>query len=321
MSERNPFEQHPKGPERVHGLGRELRCEEWEALLADALDGMMPAAESASFESHSHSCAACAGLLAQSREGQEWMRFLHFEPEAPADLVDRILGRTSGAVADRPLAVYGAPIPAGGPSVLPLPRRRFVWDTRLMMTAAMAFFSIALTLNLAGVQLTHLKLSDLTPASIESNLTRQFYGAKSQLVRYYDNLRFVYEVESKMRELRGDDNAQPAAQPQNGQPQQKTPAPQATPASGGSSGNSRKNGGKLEPLPAVPGPNVIFGPKMLARANSQAPNSSDAQSCDSLPANDAQASCPHADEVSNKEQEEVYTLVASLRNQAERGLV
>jgi hypothetical protein len=316
MSERNPFEQHPKGPERTQGPGRELRCEEWEALLADALDGMMPAAENASFESHSHTCAACAGLLAESREGQEWMRFLHFEPEPPADMVERILGRTSGAVADRPLAVYGAPIAAGGSSVLPLPRRRFVWDTRLMMTAAMAFFSIALTLNLAGVQLTHLKLADLTPASIESNLTRQFYGTKGQLVRYYDNLRFVYEVESKMRELRRDDDTQrPAAQPE-----QKTPAPQGTPTSGGSSGNSRKNGGKLE-APAVPQPNVIFGPKTFARSESPNADSSNLESCDSLPGPEAQASCARADEVSKKKQEEVYTLVASLRNQAERGLV
>jgi hypothetical protein len=320
MSERNPFEQHPKGPEREPRTGRELRCEEWEALLADALDGMMPTAESASFESHSHDCAACAGLLAQSRQGQEWMRFLHFEPEAPADLMERILGRTSGAVAERPLAVYGAPIPAG-PNVMPLPRRRFVWDTRLMMTAAMAFFSIALTLNLAGVQLTHLKLSDLTPASIESNLTRQFYGAKSQVVRYYDSLRFVYEVESKMRELRRDEETQPASS----QPEKKTPTPQSPAPSGGSSGsspaNGRKNGGRLEPAPAVPPPDVIFGPKMLARANSPESDSAKGESRETLTAVENQGRCQRGGEASNKEQEEVYTLIVSLRDQAERGLV
>ena len=99
MSERNQFEQHPKGPERAHGAGRELRCEEWEALLADALDGVMPAGDSASFEAHSHDCATCAGLLAQSRQGQEWLQFLHAEPDMPGDLMERILGRTSGAVA------------------------------------------------------------------------------------------------------------------------------------------------------------------------------------------------------------------------------
>ncbi len=131
-----------------------------------------------------------------------------------------------------------------------------------MMTAAMAFFSIALTLNLAGVRLTDLRLADLTPASLENNLTRQFYGAKSQMVRYYDNLRFVYEVESKMRELRRDEDTQrPATTQPSAQPKQETPAPQGTQPTGGSPGNRHKNGGKLESAPGVPQPDVIFGQK------------------------------------------------------------
>lgn len=305
MSERNPFEQHPKGPERAQRAGRELRCEEWEALLADALDGVMPAADSTSFEAHSHSCAACSGLLAQSRQGQEWMQFLHHEPEMPADLMERILARTSGAVADRPLAVYGAPIAAGA-NVLAMPRRRFVFDTRLMMTAAMAFFSIALTLNLAGVRLTDFRLADLTPANLENNLTRGFYGAKTQVVRYYDNLRFVYEVESKMRELRRDEDTQRPA-PAQTQPQQTTP--RSSQPAGATPSNGHKNGGKLEPSPAVPQPDVILGPKMLARETIHDP------------ASQTQSLCPAADEVNQTKKTEVTPLVVLLQDQAERGLV
>jgi len=225
----------------------------------------------------------------------------------PSDLMDRILGRTSGAVAERPLAVYGAPIPAG-PNVLAMPRRRFVWDTRLMMTAAMAFFSIALTLNLAGVRLTELRLADLTPASLENSLTRGFYGAKTQFVRYYDNLRFVYEVESKMRELRRDEDTQrPAPTPQ---PEQHTPAPQPTQPAGGAPANPHKNGGELEPAPAVSQPDVIFGKKMLASATVHHSLSGETQ-----------PHCPAVDEAHNTKNEEVDTLVAFLRDQAERGLV
>src|SRR5271154_433090 len=319
MSERNPFEQQPKGPEGAHRAGRELRCEEWEALLADALDGVMPPADSATFEAHSHDCAACAGLLAQSRQGQEWMRFLQIEPEMPGDLMERILSRTSGAVADRPLAVYGAPI-AAGPNVLAMPRRKFVWDTRLMMTAAMAFFSIALTLNLAGVRLTDLRLADLTPASLENNLTRQFYGAKSQVVRYYDNLRFVYEVESKMRELKRDEETtRPASQP-TAQPKQETPAPQGTQPASGSPGNGHKNGGKLESAPSVPQPDVIFGQKVLASEKwTGKTRFGKTETCKTV-ASETGASCPGASEVRNNEKEEVDTLVAFLRDQAERSL-
>jgi hypothetical protein len=303
MSERNPFEQQPTGPESLRGARRELRCEDWEALLVDALDGALPAADGAAFETHGSTCAACSALLAQARQGQEWMQFLQDEPEMPGDLMERILGRTSGAVVDRPLAVYGAPIPAG-PNVTALPRRRFVWDTRLMMTAAMAFFSIALTLNLAGVRLTDLRLSDLTPASLESNLTRQFYGAKSQFVRYYDNLRFVYEVESKMRELRRDeDTPRPAQQsapttpvPQNNVPQNNAPA-SATPG-------GHKTGGKLEPVPAMPRPDVSLGREILADEHWQ---------------EKSPALCPNTGEVV-KEEKGVENLVAFLRDQAERSL-
>jgi hypothetical protein len=76
---------------------------------------------------------------------------------------------------------------------------------RLAMTAAMAFFSIALTLNLTGVRLTDLRPSDLKP----SNLKHTFYQADASVVRYYDNLRVVYELESRVRDLRSNDNDGP----------------------------------------------------------------------------------------------------------------
>jgi hypothetical protein len=294
MSERNPFDQQPKG-----ASGRELRCEEWETLLADALDGLLPTADSAAFTAHSSDCRICAQLLAEAQQGREWMQFLHVEPEMPADLMERILSKTSGAVTDRPLAVFGAPIAAGA-GVLPMPVRRVVWDTRLMMTAAMAFFSIALTLNLAGVRITDLRLSQLTPASLENNLTRQFYGAKSQVVRYYDNLRFVYEVESKMRELRRDeDTAPPPAQPK----QQEKPASQANPPA-----NGHKTGGKLEAIPNAPQPDVIWGHPALA----------------SVRISHAQTSCTDPQrsrsEIESGNRDEVEILVVFGLDQAERSL-
>jgi Putative zinc-finger len=76
---------------------------------------------------------------------------------------------------------------------------------RLAMTAAMAFFSIALTLNLTGVRLNQLSVSDLKP----SNLRRTFYQTNASVVRYYDNLRVVYELESRVQDLkRSNDNSE-----------------------------------------------------------------------------------------------------------------
>ena len=94
---------------------------------------------------------------------------------------------------------------------------------RLAMTAAMAFFSIALTLNLTGIRLNQFRASDLKPSTI----LRTCYETKAKVVRYSDNLRVVYELESRVRDLQqnSDDSGQagstaapveqsaPAAQP------------------------------------------------------------------------------------------------------------
>jgi hypothetical protein len=66
----------------------------------------------------------------------------------------------------------------------------------------MAFFSIALTLNLTGVRLSRIRLSDLRPTAVRSFMERQITMASTPIIRYYDHLRVVYEVQSRMRELR-----------------------------------------------------------------------------------------------------------------------
>ena len=83
-----------------------------------------------------------------------------------------------------------------------------------MMTAAMAFFSIALTLNLAGIKLTQLRPADFQPSRLRANLTRQYYSTNEQVTKYYENLRLVYEMESRVRELRRTTEAEPSPSPQ-----------------------------------------------------------------------------------------------------------
>ena len=77
------------------------------------------------------------------------------------------------------------------------------------MTAAMAFFSVALTLNLTGIQSTDLRASDLRPSSI----TRSFAQANAHVVRYYDNLRVVYELESRVHDLQHTTDSEPIVRP------------------------------------------------------------------------------------------------------------
>jgi hypothetical protein len=79
--------------------------------------------------------------------------------------------------------------------------RRFA-EPRLLMTAAMAFFSIALTLNMAGVRLTDIRVSNLRPSAVRSFMERRLTMASTPIIRYYDHLRLVYEVEARMKEMR-----------------------------------------------------------------------------------------------------------------------
>ncbi len=93
-----------------------------------------------------------------------------------------------------------------------------------MMTAAMAFFSIALTLNLSGVRLTSLKLSDLRPSAVRSVVERKLTMASTPIVRYYDHLQLVYEVEWRMRELRQDtEGGEPGVNSNEQKPADDTP--------------------------------------------------------------------------------------------------
>jgi hypothetical protein len=212
VPDQSKFGQLPGGGE-PQKLGRgTLRCDDWEAMLTDALDGQLGTRERAAFDAHAAGCAGCSDLLAHARQGQEWLVYLHSEPEIPAGLVSKILDKTAGAGAIPIPVIAGAPQGAGAVAAA-VPWRRSFQETRLLMTVAMAFFSIALTLNMAGLKLTSLRLADLRPATIGNTLSRQFYGYWAQISKFYNNARFVYELESKMRELRRD-NETPQATPQ-----------------------------------------------------------------------------------------------------------
>ena len=181
-------------------------CGQWETLLAEALDGLLRPEDEAIFSSHMAVYPACTALFEESRRGREWLEFLSPEPEVPAGLLDKILAQTG------PGQVAGYGLVTGSGNVVPMiPAwqrpgfmghvRRFA-EPRLLMTAAMAFFSIAMTLNLTGVRIFDLRLADLKPSAVRSFMERRLMTASTPIIRYYDHLRLVYEVQTRMRELR-----------------------------------------------------------------------------------------------------------------------
>jgi hypothetical protein len=254
-------------------------CARCEAMLADALDGTLGAEDQAFFDLHMQHCEPCAQLLADATRGAAWLEMLRNPaPEPPAELLQRILTQTGpmaevGAAMTAPAAGYvpAYAVPgdlAQGARVIPFGRRtvaavrrssfgQLLMQPRLVMTAAMAFFSIALTMNITGINPLSLRASDLTPGSLK----RDFYAANNRVVRYYEGLRVVYELESRVHELESTaDNDTPAAnEPQQGA--QSTPANQPQPASGTPA---------TQPDKATPAPQKQAPP---ARAHGNAGNS------------------------------------------------
>lgn len=210
-------------------------CAEWEALLADALDGLLNAQEQVAFDTHKSHCAACAELYDEAQKGRQWLEFLSVEPEAPAGLLEKLLSETGpGVTAGNRLATAGNVIAVPAPVILPEMRRNgFLatlnrFEPRLLMTAAMAFFSIALTLNMTGVHLSELRLSDLRPSMIRSIVERRLTTASTPVIRYYDHLRLVNEVQDRMRELRRATEGEGQQDDGSRQPEQKTQQPGET---------------------------------------------------------------------------------------------
>jgi len=109
------------------------------------------------------------------------------------------------------------------PSVVLL--RKTVFEPRIALVAAMAFFSISLTLNMVGVKLTRFRIADLEPQAMRRAVTRQYAEANARVVHYYENLRIVYEVESRVHQLRQAAESPPV--------QEKTSYPQGKQGSGG----------------------------------------------------------------------------------------
>ena len=225
--------------------GKTPLCIACEEMLTDAVDQTLSPADQAWFDQHVAGCGECSQMVADAQRGAAWLELLKTpRPEPSASLMERILAQTSG------LSEINAPrfnpIVVGQPAMLPVsvppsnvlsfrPRMpRFAswtnsrFEPRLAMTAAMAFFSIALTLNLTGVRLDQLHSSNLKPGQPEADLLR---GECRCAVRFYDNLRVVRVMESRVDNLRDANSDSSRGDGRNSPSLESKPAEQTKPAS------------------------------------------------------------------------------------------
>jgi hypothetical protein len=194
-----------------------MQCAEMEALLADALDGALHGPTLVAFEAHQQSCPACRSMVEEARAGMHWLQALG-EAEPPRNLVHNVLAQTIGALPSE----HQVAKPRGEDWLERLKARLApvfapVVTPRFAMSFGMAFFSITMLLGIAGFHFADIRDWDLSAKGI----TKTYYATQARVVRYYDNMRLVYEIESRVRDLRRaatPDNTQDMQQPQQQAP-------------------------------------------------------------------------------------------------------
>jgi len=181
----------------------EMQCSEFDALLSEALDQILSGPKFEAFQAHAKSCAVCGPLLAEAEVGKRWLEQL-VEVDAPQHMVHNILAATTGIDTARMHAMapavqiswYDRIAEWANAALRPLVA--VVKQPRFAMSFGMAFFSLSISLSLAGVKLSDVRHADLRPSAIKRN----YYETKGRVVKYYENIRVVYEMESRLREFK-----------------------------------------------------------------------------------------------------------------------
>lgn len=210
-----------------------MECSQFETWLSEALDGQLAGDRKDAFEAHGRICPVCGPLLADALAGQQWLKSLE-QVEPPAHLIHNILAATTGISSTRLRAASPEKLTTPlGERVrewwdgLATPTFAFVRQPRFAMSFGMIFFSFSLILSVVGVKPADVAKIDLHPAALK----RTYYSTQGRVVKFYENIRWVYEVESRVREFKrsttpaepGPDKEQPERKNNNtsGQPDEK----------------------------------------------------------------------------------------------------
>ncbi len=178
---------------------------ELENLASDYLEGLLEPALKREVEAHLSGCPSCLEMVGDVRRAME---LCHSAPELEPSpwLVRKIMLATVGerkpTLAERLAAFFR-------PALQP----RFAYGV------AMALFSFSIIINAAGVNLRHMSVEDLNPRTwfFRANRAGHLYYARAE--KFYYDLRVVYEIESRLRQLR----SHPEEEPQEA-PKQESPA-------------------------------------------------------------------------------------------------
>jgi len=183
-----------------------MTCAELEILLCDYVDGTLRGEEKTALDSHLAGCSACAEL-AKDVAGVTAFIETVASAEPPAELLTRILHE----------------LPTGRPAAEKRSwwRNWFGWvhgllQPRYVMGMAMTVLSFSMIARFAHIEPRQLRPSDLDPVKIWASIDDRTHRMWDRTVKYYDNLRLVIEIQSRLKEWTDQEQAQnssPARKP------------------------------------------------------------------------------------------------------------
>jgi anti-sigma factor RsiW len=185
-----------------------LDCRQLDELLCDYVDGTLNAEQQVLFEKHLTGCAACRELVADVSGAVHFMERAA-DVEAPRELVTRILYHT----------------PQNAPLVEKLAQKDWLrrWvapflQPRFAMGMAMTILSFSM-LGKFVTPVRQLKPSDLDPVKVWRSVDDSAHRAWDRMMKYYENLRLVYEVQMALEDIKGDSAPATGAETEQNQKQ------------------------------------------------------------------------------------------------------
>jgi hypothetical protein len=180
-----------------------MSCADIELLICDYVDGTLPAAQKAEVERHLAECPACAELAQDSAAAVGFIARAE-EVAPPPELVTKIL--------------FEAPWRKNKSAVEGLRGRLAAWlrpvlQPKFVMGAAMTILSFSLLSR--STPFHKLDKSDLEPKKVWVGLENRVMDAWDRTVKFYDNLKFVYQIQTTLREWQQQDEEQRPVKRQN----------------------------------------------------------------------------------------------------------
>src|ERR1700689_1668931 len=161
-------------------------CAFTDERLSDYLDGNLSPAEAAAFSAHSAECANCAqtvALLSGLVNRMHKMEMLEEPPQLVAKILDATLGPRTQKEGWKRWFDW-VPI---------------LWQPRFAMGLATVAALLVVISYTVGLTPAKLKKADLSPANVLRSANRQAHLTYARGAKFVNDLRVVYEIQSKLQ--------------------------------------------------------------------------------------------------------------------------